>query len=417
MMQHPTKRILLLVFVLLAQITFIHAEDAADDPVGPPPGTYKILYADSTIKIPFEIYRGDIRMRAQINGKSVHVLLDNGYLWDQLLFWGGPEVDSLGFTYEMEGTIGGVGDGDAIQADVATGVTISFPGVEFYDQEAIVMPSSSGASTKWSGSIGQVCGCFLKHFVVDINFTDGIITLIPPEKFVFADTGMAVDLIPNGDGSWTIPATVELEDGRIINRNLSLDLGYNNALEMSVGGEYNITLPANAIKTSLGFGLLGEILGHVGRVSSLTIGDYKLDNMLTSFVSEESAAVNMHDTWLGLDLMRRFNIIFDYPHQKMYFTPNRDFNEPFEYDMTGMKTIPTREGDWRIVSIVYPDSPASEIGLQVGDKVLSIDGKPAASYDIHELIPLFRREGKMVELEIERDSERFTKSLILRRLI
>ncbi len=411
-----TIKTLLICIAVLLVVGSLSAQDS-DYQLGPPPGTYKILYADSTINIPFELYRGDIRMNAQINGQSVRLLLDNGFMWDQMLFWGGPGVDALGFTYEEKVEVGGAGDGNALQSDLASGITVSFPGVEFYDQEAIVTPTSAGIWTMWSGSEGQVCGNFFKNFVVGINFDKMILTLTEPDKFIYSDTGMSVPLIPNGDASFAIPATIVLDDGRTITRNLSLDLGLNDALNLGLGGEYNITVPENHIETSLGFGIQGEILGYKGRIKSLTIGDYTLEDIITGFVKPDPRENAVGETWLGLELFSRFNIVFDYPGRKMYFEPNKAFDKPFEYDMTGMTLRRSRDGDWLTVQKVYEGTPASEAGIDVGDKVITINGEKATSLDVFDRIPLFRQVGRTISFEIEREGKLVEKSITLRRVI
>jgi len=51
---------------------------------GAPPGSYTITSGKESVTIPFEMFRGDIRMRAQINGRDCHFLVDNGSLWYDL---------------------------------------------------------------------------------------------------------------------------------------------------------------------------------------------------------------------------------------------------------------------------------------------------------------------------------------------
>jgi len=165
----------------------------------PPPGVVTILAQDGRIEFPFEIYRGDIRFRCEVNGHPVQMLLDDGYMWDQLLFWGGPEVDSLGRTYDGESEVGN-DNSDKRASRTASGITVTFPGVELSEQTAIVTPSSSGVSGMWSGSIGQISAGLFKNFVVEINFDRMTITLTPPEKFAYSGKGKAVPWEPLGFG-------------------------------------------------------------------------------------------------------------------------------------------------------------------------------------------------------------------------
>ena len=74
--------------------------------VTPPPGSYRLLTGDGKVKIPFEVSRGDIRFHCDVNGHPTHMLLDDVFMWDELLFWGHPEVDSIGLVYDGDVSIG-----------------------------------------------------------------------------------------------------------------------------------------------------------------------------------------------------------------------------------------------------------------------------------------------------------------------
>ncbi|MFH2002561.1 MAG: PDZ domain-containing protein [Planctomycetota bacterium] len=384
--------------------------------MGPAPGHYKVLADDGKIRIPFELFRGDIRMEAEINGKKVRMLLDNGFLWDQLLFFGSPAVDALGLEYNGEIDVGGSGSGDPVKSHTASGITIRFSGVEFYEQDAVITPYSSGVSKMWWGAEGQISAAFFKHFVVDVDFDEMIITLIEPKKFERPKEGTEVPLKPVIHDAWGIPAALELANGRKVTLDLMMDLGDGGALQLSTKGPSQIDLPENALPASLGFGIQGEILGHFGRIAGVEIGGYESKNVLAAFVSSDDDADRFHEAIIGMALMSRFNLIFDYPSRRMFIRPNRTFPKPFEYDMSGMALQRSSSAGLEIVRI-HPGSPAEEAGLKKGDKVLKINGRPAQDYDVWELHPIMRKEGDTVMLSVIKDGEETAVPIKLRRIL
>jgi hypothetical protein len=389
---------------------------AEGSPLGPPPGTYKILSDDGTITIPFEMFRDDIRMMAEINGRPVRMLIDNGYLWDQLLFFGSPRVDSLGLDYDGDVEVSGSGDGAQLTSKTASGVTITFPGVEFADQAAIVTPYIPGALNLWEGAEGQVSANFFKHFVVDINFDDSVITLIAPDEFRYDGGGREVPLKHLGHGAWGIPSTLEMSDGSVISRLLMLDLGLGDALWFAFEGVGGIPLPATTIETSLGYGIQGEIEGYVGRVRTIQIGDYQFDDVLAGFSpAAEGDSVDFDDAMIGMALFSQFNIVFDYPGHRMFLEPNKRYGAATEYNMTGLEWKPAR-GGFEVERII-PSSPASEAGLEVGDLIARINGRPTGDYKFWDLQPVFRERGATVTLEYSRNGETREAVLVLRRVI
>ena len=416
---HDTQSRLMLPLIVLSLTILTLVDTAAaevDSLLGPPPGNYRLLSPDSVARIPFQVFRGDILMHGSVNGREVRMMIDNGSVWDELLFWGCPLVDSLGLHYSGEASVGGQGEGAEVPSRTASEITIKFPGVEFTNQTAIVTPFSSGFSKMWEGTEGQVSGTFLKHFVVDINFDTKILTLLKPDGYHYMGEGVGLPLKPYPDGSWSIPGKIRLEDGRTLDLDFILDLGFNDALQIDPREAHKIPVPSKTIAASLGFGAQGETRGYIGRVRSITFGEYELKNVVTGFVSPNDSGAVRAEAMIGLDLMSRFNIVFDYPHRRMFVVPNHGFAETFEYDMTGM-VLRKGKGDYRVIRQVYPDSPASEAGLVVGDMITQINGIAAVKYDIFELLALFATKGSKVDLTVLRDSKEIPVVLTLRRVI
>ena len=408
------------VLSLLMPVTIaLAASDAgSDETVGetPPPGVATVLTTDGIIEFPFELYRGDIRFECEVNGHPVHMLLDDGYMWDQLLFWGGPEVDTLGLVYDGDTEVGN-DRSDKLASRTASHITVAFPGAELSEQTAIVTPSNAGVSSMWSGSIGQISAGLFKHFIVDINFDRMMITLIPPEKFTYGDKGTAVPWKPLGFGPWSIPATLRTADGREIAMKLMMDLGYNDQILIATGGEHQIPLPEAKLPTSLGFNIQGqETRGFIGRLTGVEIGGYRLNDLIVSYVPEEHSSSTSAEAMVGLGLLSHFNLVFDYRNQRLFVEPNKYFDRPFEYNMTGFVTARSVPGSL-VVREVYADSPADKAGLKKGDKLLEINGRPVTDYDFFELLDLYEQKGARLKLSIERDGEKKDVSLKLKRVI
>jgi hypothetical protein len=369
------------------------------------------------VRFPFELYRGDVRFVGEVNGREVRMLIDNGIMWDPILFFGSPIIGSLDLDYDGEAQVGGGGEGERVPSRTASGITIRFPGVEFADQTAIVTPYESGLTNLWEGTEGQVSGTFLKHFVVGFDFDEMMLTLTEPDRFRYDGKGVEVPMTPLVNGGWSVPATLVLDDGRKVSLDLMMDLGLGEQLEISTTGEHRIQVPKRSLPGSLGFGVQGETLGQFGRVKSVEIGGYVLRDVIAGFIDEEHEGAIMHEVLVGLGLLSRFNFVYDYPRRRMFLEPNRNFKEPFEHDMSGLQMRRGR-GQYLEILRVHPGSPADEAGMRPGDRVTRIDGRAAADYDVWELTPHLRRDGATVELSVIREGKQErTVSIKLRRLI
>ena len=123
--------ILIVLIMLVTIISSIHAQvDNTRDPneFGSPPGTYEILSEKERIIIPFEFYRNKFRFKVNIYNYECNMMLDNGSLWDEILFFGSPKVDSLGFQFAGETSLG------HSKADITSNFSIQFNDVVFDNQ-------------------------------------------------------------------------------------------------------------------------------------------------------------------------------------------------------------------------------------------------------------------------------------------
>ena len=202
--------------------------------------TYRMVSADGTAKIPFEIFRGDILLRAVVNAEELRLALDNGVLWDELLLYGGPKIDALGLTYAGQAQLGKEGDLTATSANTATGITVLFPGIELKNQSALVTPADSRMSRMFEGQNGIISGSLFKHFVVQIDFETMVITLMGPGKFESEGAGQALAMSPFGPGSYTLPCTLHLRGGKQVTVNPVLDLG-----PLQAAGQFGRVEPAS----------------------------------------------------------------------------------------------------------------------------------------------------------------------------
>jgi C-terminal processing protease CtpA/Prc len=176
-------------------------------------------------------------------------------------------------------------------------------------------------------------------------------------------------------------------------------------------------LPEKSLPTSLGINIQGiETRGFIGRLPELKIGDIEIDDLLVAYVSEEHSDHMFSEAMIGLGLLSRFNLVFDYDRRKLYIEPNKMFNEPFEYNMSGL-TLRPGHGEYLDIIRVRSDSPGDEAGLKEGDRITHINGKSTIEIDFFELRSLLKQSGNAVNLKIQRNGEQSEVSLLLRRII
>jgi len=112
-------------------------------------------------------------------------LLDNGSLWDDLLFFGSPKVDALNL--DLVGTVilGDTSSMNPIISDTGKEIDLEFEGISFTNQNAIVR-YINGLPNPWEGVDLQVSSAFFKNFIVEMNFDGSYIKLTNPDAHSYS---------------------------------------------------------------------------------------------------------------------------------------------------------------------------------------------------------------------------------------
>jgi C-terminal processing protease CtpA/Prc len=118
---------------------------------------------------------------------------------------------------------------------------------------------------------------------------------------------------------------------------------------------------------------------------------------------------------IGGQILGRCRVTFDYPRSRIAFEPTDGFERPFETDMSGMSISRRPEGT--MVRYVNPGTPAAESGVQVGDRVVTVDGEPVERVDPAALRLRFQQEGRPVRMQVERAGRTLPIEFTLRRLL
>jgi len=112
---------------------------------------------------------------------------------------------------------------------------------------------------------------------------------------------------------------------------VDLDIGTVAPLYLIENQERNVFLPKDVEKSLYGYGASGAIYTYSGILEKVTIGKNVLFDVPFE-MAEKNANINskiVEIGTLGLPLMMRFNVTFEYFKKQIYFEPNTNFGEDF----------------------------------------------------------------------------------------
>ncbi len=157
-----------------------------------------------------------------------------------------------------------------------------------------------------------------------------------------------------------------------------------------------------------GEGIGGRIEMELTTLRHLRIGPYRFRKVPINIFDDDYNVTN-YPNWAGLignDLLRRFQVILNYPQKEMHLLPNRALGESFDYSYSGLELYLISKKI--LVGYLAPGSPAELAGLKVGDEVIAVNKFFSGILNEYKLQLqkagervriIYRREEKIAELE------------------
>jgi len=390
---------------------------------GPPPATLTFPEDKDFVEIPFEFVREKIFIPVRVNGSEpMSFILDTGA--PIAVLKGSDPAGALNLNIVGEAQVGGVGEGDVSSVSLAGNVTFQVGDIEITGGMMAIGVGDNLPDFGWDGVIGRP---LFKNLVVDIDFANQIVRFYPPDKFAYSGNGSELPLTL-GNGSFPfVTSEVSIDGGTAVPATIVIDTGAGHALSLSVDTHEDLELPEKTVSSVLGWGANGVIHGRTGRITSLKLGDYVLHNVVTGFPDpsgvhalDEGATghVERHGI-LGAKVLKRFRVVFDYTNAQVILEPRSGLETPFTFNNSGVMPLPWMAGAESIeVADVIASSPAEKAGIEVGDRITAIDGKPVAEIGVNEIDALLEQaSGSKITFTIRRENKEFEKKLVLRELI
>jgi hypothetical protein len=209
-------------------------------------------------------------------------------------------------------------------------------------------------------------------------------------------------------------AELKVNDTTSMSAKLLIDTGASHGLFLDTESNKKIVVPSKNINCSIGKGLGGIITGRLARINCLRIGNYTIPNMIASFPDKDSYFDTLRtgrtvyrNGSIGGEVMSRFDVIFDFPREKVYLKPNSSFRKKSYYNMSGLSIKADGEQlrEYEVVE-VRKNSPGNVADIRVGDKVIMINDVLTKDLDLSQINGYFdTKPGKRIVMGILRNSQ------------
>ena len=378
------------------------------------------------VELRFELQRNLIVLPVRLNGHGPYFfILDTGVSTSIITDAG--LRDSLNLRLGHQYLVAGVGQDAPLVAFQTDSVRVELGEKRVARAEHLKLLLLSDDILDLSGYVGRPIHGILgadvfRSFAVEVEAEKQLLTLHRPEQFR-APRGRSWVQLPleiEGDRAY-INTDVALNDSVALPMRLILDTGAGHALSLETGSDPRLAVPARRLRSYLGRGLNGDVTGYLGRVKTLQLGRYRIRSLVASFPDEAAVRARVgvaRNGNIGFELLKRFSVIIDYTHNRLWLRPNDLFRDPFEHDMCGMELLASG-ANYRqyLIQRVEPGSPAALANLLPQDELISINLQPVANMSLTQVTRLLHSaDGRRLIVFVRRaDGELFVTNLTLRR--
>lgn len=286
------------------------------------------------------------------------------------------------------------------KVDYAKNQTLSLPGLkveglDFYINDYDVLSSVYGL--KIDGIIGY---SFFIRYIVKINFDSAKISIYEPGFIRYPSRGYL--LHPQFRGLPAIP--ISIKDSKSINTNYYFDTGAGLCFLISeqLKKDSSVLLKKRKPVAIDVQGLGGKKRMLISILKEVKMGPFKFRNVPTYILDDEFNILSYPSLGglIGDDLLRRFNLIINYPQKEIHLLPNSHFRDPFDYSYTGMSM-------YYVDGVIIADdiikgSPAYKCGLKNGDIIVAINNN--FSGDLEAYKNLLQKTSTKVQLLVLRNN-------------
>ncbi|MFN8274021.1 MAG: PDZ domain-containing protein [Flavobacteriaceae bacterium] len=392
--------------------------------------------------IPFQLINNLMFIEVHVNGVPLHFLLDSGV--EETILLSLEDKSEVRFNQVEKIKLRGLGSADAIDGLKSSDNVLSFDGLsDAHHDVYIVLDQDFNFSSHIGIPVNGIIGYhFFKDHLVQINYSKRKI-------IVYND---AAKIHQKLDKKFvTFPISIEkskpyfelnvLLNNQSQSSKMLIDTGNSDALWIFQNAEPKTQVPQPNFEEYLGRGFSGDINGKRAKISGIEVGDFKFIKPIVSFPDSVSVKsvnrVRGRRGSVGGELLKRFDILIDYPNQTIGFKKSKYFYEPFNYNMSGIE-LQNDGTQWvqetvRLATVrsggnfngsgdkiepfkykfslkpifsiagIRKNSPAEKCGLQKGDIIISINGVQTYKYSLQQINDLLKtHEGKTMYFKVER---------------
>lgn len=367
--------------------------------------------------IPFELFGEHIFIKVSVNGSApLDFIFDTG---DGLTVLNIETARALDMV--SDGKVKKTSAGGSVTGALLKHQKVELGGqpvndIEIYETSLNHLEISIGRNI--DGIIGYDV---LDQYTVRIDYDNNEFLIFDQNTFTYNGDGKKFDLKLNSYIP-CIAATVTLANGKKLKGDFFVDTGARTSVDFNtpfVNKNDMITQIGNHYSYYVAGLSNAETKHYKGRASNFAFGGFSFDDLPIGLSQAEHGIQNNSKIAgiIGNELLKHFNITYDYANKKMYFEQNNVYENRFMVDAAGIDFQYDKSMQRILIHQVHDESPAAAMGIEVDAQLLEVNGKDATGYSLPELRDIFSQDGGTATVKILQGGEELMFDFELKKLI
>ncbi len=325
---------------------------------------------------------------ANVDGEELLFLVDTGARFPILMDT--PKVNKLSLNKGFDLGLRGWGEQEgtkAFQTDIAS---LDFGSVSFQNIKAAAIPMTKTPyflredEAVFDGVIGHD---LMRHFTWEFDAKNNAI-YISNQPYQPEENAQYLELT-SFFSKISVQGDLQFNDEYVSNGEFIIDTGSRHYVKLSAAYPDSNDIKIDSARvTAADFGLSGKTEHHRVVLPSLKLGNIAIHKVKVNLIPSDD-----EDDWwiLGNALLNQFKTVVDYKNEAFYLVPQQQYVT--DYNLFGLELRKIRSGEF-VVRYVFPDLPASNLDIRVGDLVTEINYNPASQLTLSQYNDLASTTGK-----------------------
>jgi hypothetical protein len=377
---------------------------------------------EQPIEIPFRLVENVVWLQVRVNNsRPLNFVLDTAASTDAV---NRRVAEELNLPLVEVGPRANAGAGDGVtRVAFAPNVQISLGDANYVNSLVGAVPLDSVSRAFGEPLEGGLGYDFLRRWAVTIDYQQHKLVLHSNATFEYEGSGRTIPLRVRF-GAPIVTGTLVL-GGKEHTGDFIIDAPFRGSLTLATPfiAENGLLDAMRArgprlLETELQ-GVAGTSKNAIGRISAFRFAGMTFESPIAGFANATGGTFARRGIAgiIGAEILHHFRVTLDYLHDQLILEQFEAPNVP-ETDMSGI-TWESQPPDHKELTVirVQDNSPAAEVGVKVGDVLVSFNDRPAAEIRKWQLTEALKRLGEEVKLVVKRGEKEVSLRLVLRRLI